>query len=145
MPFWSIRKAHERDLARELQAHLDLEAEEQRAGGLSADDANFAAQRAFGNVSLTKENVRAVWGWSWIEGLIQDLRYAFPWFARNSCVHIRSCNISGIRARCQYCDVSRLSIALLLKELPVPEFLVASSNWPSTKTAKLGTLFFLCP
>ena len=54
------RKAKEQELDRELQAHLELEAEEQREAGLSEQEARYAAKRAFGNHSLTKENARAV-------------------------------------------------------------------------------------
>ena len=77
MRFWNKRKTNERELDRELQAHLDLEAEEQRDNGLSSEEATYAARRAFGNLSLTKENVRAAWGWNFLETVGQDLRYTF--------------------------------------------------------------------
>src|SRR5213592_2628768 len=66
----------DRDLDRELGAHLDLEADEQREAGLSPDEARDAARRAFGNVTLVKEDTRAIWGWTSVETLWQDLRYA---------------------------------------------------------------------
>jgi predicted permease len=58
----------EDDLDRELKSHLDAEAEEQG----SPD----AAKRAFGNLTRVKEDVRAAWGWTSLERLTQDLRYA---------------------------------------------------------------------
>lgn len=70
------RERREEDLDRELRAHLDLEAEEQQQDGLSAQDARYAAQRVFGNTTLIKEDTRAVWGWTPLERLGQDLRYA---------------------------------------------------------------------
>ena len=66
----------ETDLDRELRSHLELEAEEQRAGGLSHQEARFAALRAFGNSALVKEEIRAMWGWGSVERFGQDLRYA---------------------------------------------------------------------
>ena len=66
----------DRDLERELCAHLELEAEEQRDGGLPDDEARYAARRAFGNAALVKEDVREMWGWGPVERIIQDLRYA---------------------------------------------------------------------
>src|SRR2546425_493692 len=39
--------ARERSLERELRAHLEQEAEEQREAGLSPEQARYAAQRAF--------------------------------------------------------------------------------------------------
>ena len=64
--FWSRNR--ERDLERELRAHLDLEAEEQ--GDIDA------ARRALGNVTKIKEEVREVWGWTVLDRLRQDLKYA---------------------------------------------------------------------
>ncbi|MGH9163211.1 MAG: ADOP family duplicated permease [Vicinamibacteraceae bacterium] len=76
---WRPRSAEQRqdeDLDREISTHLELEAEEQRGSGLRPDDARYAAQRAFGSTALIKEDTRAVWGWTWMERLQQDLRYA---------------------------------------------------------------------
>src|SRR5207247_10084506 len=66
----------DQDLDRELRAHLELEAEEQQDAGLPPDEAQDAARRAFGNVTLVKEDTRAMWGWTSVETLWQDLRYA---------------------------------------------------------------------
>ena len=73
---WWRRKQRERDLERELRADLDLEAAEQRDNGLSEAEARYAAQRALGNVTLIKEDTRAMWGWTSVERFGQDLRYA---------------------------------------------------------------------
>src|SRR2546421_11425356 len=73
---WWRRKEREHDLERELLSDLDLEAAEQQEKGLAADDARWAARRALGNTTWLKEEVREMWGWTWLEGLWQDLRYA---------------------------------------------------------------------
>jgi hypothetical protein len=73
---WWSRKRHEEDLARELRSDLELEAAEQQEQGLSAEEAGYAAQRAFGNRTVVEEDVRETWGWATFERLIQDLRYA---------------------------------------------------------------------
>src|SRR2546422_2830488 len=62
---WS-RVQKERDLEREIQNHLDLEAEE---------SGQYGAQRAFGNAMLVKEDVRAAWGWTRLEQLARDVSY----------------------------------------------------------------------
>src|SRR3984957_478554 len=72
---WRRSKLRENDLQRELASHLNLEAEEQREAGLPADQARYAAQRAFGNTTSVQEDVREVWGWTSVERLGQDLRY----------------------------------------------------------------------
>ena len=72
---WRRSKLRENDLQRELASHLNLEAEEQREAGLPPDQARYAAQRAFGNMTSVQEDVREMWGWTSIERLGQDLRY----------------------------------------------------------------------
>lgn len=73
---WYRRRAREAELARELADHLELEAEEQRAAGLSPEEGAHAAHRALGNVLRIEEDVRATWGLQWLETLFQDVRYA---------------------------------------------------------------------
>ncbi len=53
---WWRRKEREQDLERELRADLELEAAEQQANGLSADDARHAALRAFASVTRASES-----------------------------------------------------------------------------------------
>src|SRR5919106_974605 len=64
------------ELKREIRTHLDLEAEERVADGMSETDARYAARRAFGNVTSTTEDVRAVWTRRWLDEIVQDVRYA---------------------------------------------------------------------
>jgi predicted permease len=40
-------------------------------------------KRRFGNASLLREQAREAWGWTWIDRLIQDLRYASRMLARS--------------------------------------------------------------
>ena len=75
MPWWRCRQ-RELDLERELRSDLELEAEEQSEKGFSGEEARYAARRALGNTSLLKEDVRAAWGWTRWEILLQDFGYA---------------------------------------------------------------------
>ena len=117
---WGRRKPREQDLERELCDHLDLEAEEQRALGLPPDQAQFAAHRALGNVTLTKETTREVWGWTFVSQFGQDLRYAFrairgnPTFSAAAIVSLAL----GIGANTA---IFSLIDALLLRSLPVSD------------------------
>jgi predicted permease len=86
MKFWRLwyrREAREADLERELRDHLDLEAEEHQEAGLSSEEAEYAARRALGNTVQIKEDVRMVWGFQWVEILLQDLHYGLRQFRRN--------------------------------------------------------------
>jgi putative ABC transport system permease protein len=70
------RDDRERDFAREVHTHLELEAEDRRNSGMSSEDASYAAARAFGNTTLIREDIRAFWGRPWLDALVQDVRYA---------------------------------------------------------------------
>lgn len=63
-------------LAREIRAHLELEAEERIAGGEPPQQAHDSARRAFGNVARIREDARAVWVPAWLEQGRQDVRHA---------------------------------------------------------------------
>lgn len=73
---WQSRDSRDHDLERELRDHLELEAEEQRANGVSPQDAAYAAHRALGNVTSIKEDVRLMSGWTFWETIFRELRYA---------------------------------------------------------------------
>src|SRR5258708_1023242 len=77
------RKKREQDLERELRSHLELEAEEQRASGLSTQEANYAARRAFGNQTLTMEATREMWGGMMLQRFGQEVRFAVRALAKS--------------------------------------------------------------
>ncbi len=77
------RAPKEDDLDRELRTHLDLEAEEQQEAGSSSEEARYAARRAFGNTTRVTEEVREMWGWTWLERLIQDSRIGLRQFRKS--------------------------------------------------------------
>src|SRR5437879_7446428 len=77
------RRSKEADLRDELQFHLDEEAEQRQAEGLARDEAQWAARRELGNLTLVEEDTRAAWGWSILEQFGQDLRYAFRTMLNN--------------------------------------------------------------
>ncbi len=72
---WWQGKKRDADLERELRSDLELEEEEQRESGISADEVRHAALRAFGNPALIREQTHAVWAWNWLASLSRDLRF----------------------------------------------------------------------
>jgi predicted permease len=70
------RRRIERDLADELQAHLDERVDALVSQGLSCDQARLAARREFGNVAHIAERGRDVWRWLPVEDFFADLRFA---------------------------------------------------------------------
>ena len=81
---WLARRGRrERELNEEVQSHLRMAAEERREQGATPEEARAAAAREFGNVALTKEVTRQMWGWMWLETLLQDVRYGLRQLRRN--------------------------------------------------------------
>jgi len=70
------RNRLEREMADEMQAHLDGLTERNRAAGMSPEEARYAAQRAFGGVEQIKERARDVRGWRWLDETLHDLHFA---------------------------------------------------------------------
>jgi predicted permease len=118
---WLIERSDkDAELREELQFHLAEEAEERRAGGLSEDEARWAARRELGNVTLVEENTRAMWGlrgWSRLEQLARDAGYGLRQVRRNpgfSCIAIATLalGIGGLTAMFSAFDT------ILIRPLP---------------------------
>ena len=63
------------EMDEEMRSHIEMQTQENLDAGMSAEDARYAALRQFGWVESIKETCREHRGVSWIEHLIQDLRY----------------------------------------------------------------------
>ena len=70
------RERFDRDLEEEMQAHLEMQAEENVENGMPPEEARNAARRQFGNPTLLKEKTTDIWGWRWFEELARDVRYS---------------------------------------------------------------------
>jgi len=119
------RRNANRELDDEIRAHMELETEQMIHDGLSAEEAKFAARRAFGSVALSKERSRRMWGLKSAEDLVKDVRYATRMLRRNPVftgVAVMSLAL-GIGANTA---IFSLIDGVLLKMLPVrhPEQLV---------------------
>jgi predicted permease len=81
-PHWI--KTRQRDqLGQEIQSHLQMAASDRIARGESAERAQQAARREFGNVALVEQLTRDQWGTRWLEEFLQDLRYAARMLRKN--------------------------------------------------------------
>ncbi|MXX62144.1 MAG: FtsX-like permease family protein [Holophagales bacterium] len=78
------RRRKDAELEEEIRFHLAAEAEERIDAGLAPEEARAAAQRDFGNVTLTRELTREAWGWAPAERLLKDVGSAFRMMRRNT-------------------------------------------------------------
>ncbi len=116
----SGRRAISDDLAAEIQSNLELEAEDNLARGLEADQAHAAARRHFGNPTLIQERAREAWSFPRLETFLQDLRYGLRGIRRSpaySLVVILTLTL-GIGANTAIFSVVN---SVLLKPLPYPD------------------------
>ena len=73
----------EEDLAREVESHLTLLADDFQRRGMSPDEAGLAARRAYGGVEQAKQAHRDERSLLWIEQSMQDLRYGLRTLGRS--------------------------------------------------------------
>jgi hypothetical protein len=70
-------------LDQDIRDHIDQETQDNGERGMSIEEARHAALRKFGNVTMVKEDARAVWMPWWLDQLLQDVRYGLRMLRRN--------------------------------------------------------------
>jgi macrolide transport system ATP-binding/permease protein len=77
------RKRSAKDFAEEIKAHLELEADELHAEGLSEEEAHRKARVEFGNVPVAEERFRLRNQVVWFHNLLGDGKFAIRQWTRN--------------------------------------------------------------
>jgi putative ABC transport system permease protein len=79
-----FRRRHwDEERARELEAYLQIETDENIARGMSPEEARYAARRKLGNLTLIREEIYRMNSLGWLETFWQDLRYGLRQLKRN--------------------------------------------------------------
>ena len=76
------QRALEAELAEEMELHRAMRQRDLEARGLDPQDAAAASRRTLGNATLAREEARGVWIVPTVEGVAQDVAYAFRVFRR---------------------------------------------------------------
>ena len=77
------RRYWDEERARELEAYLEAETDENIARGMSPEEARYAAHRKLGNTTLIREEIYHMNSLGWLETLWQDLRFAVRMLRKN--------------------------------------------------------------
>jgi predicted permease len=131
---WLARRSgKDAELREELEFHLAQEAGEREAKGLPAPEARRAARRELGNVALVEEDTRAAWGWTFLEQLFQDVRYAMRTMLHNRVFSLLALLSLALGIGANTVIYSFMD-SILVRTLPVagPESLVLL-NWHGKK------------
>ncbi len=70
------RRSTDADISEEIRQHLDEAIDDLVARGMPRREAEAAARRQFGNVTLIQERSREVWRWRIVSDFAADVRYA---------------------------------------------------------------------
>ena len=87
-----------RELREEMDLHVSLRAENllERGNAPSESTARLAARKQFGNAARIENAARDAWGWHWLDGLGQDLRYVARQLAHSPAFALVSISTIGL-------------------------------------------------
>ncbi len=114
------RKRSTEDFQEEIRAHLQLEAEDLEAEGLSTQRAHASARQAFGSVALAEERFYQRRRLPWLDDLVRDVRVSLGAMRRAPAFTLAVVLTLAVAIGLNTTIVS-VANALLFRPLPVPE------------------------
>ena len=126
------RRRSEEDFGEEIRSHMAIEADRLVGEGLSRDEAEAAARRAFGNLTQSTERFVEADPWHWVSDFYRDLRFSVRSLLRDKGF---SATVVATLAVCIAANSATFAIvnSVLLRPLPVPEsdsILLMANRYP---------------
>jgi predicted permease len=124
------------ELSETIREHLDEKIADLMDRGMTREQAESAARREFGNVTLIEQRSREVWQWPTLESIWADLKYTFRQLGKSPGFTMTAVVTLALAIGANTATFSMLN-AVLLRTLPVrdPQNLVVlrwtSDEWPS--------------
>src|ERR1700691_1165309 len=117
-PLFSRRRRYH-ELHESIQEHIEEKIEDLVEDGMSRENAEQAARRQFGNVSLIEERSREVWQWTRWESFLADLKCAVRQLLRTPGFTVTVIFTLALSIGANTAIFSIVN-ALMLKSLPYP-------------------------
>jgi putative ABC transport system permease protein len=111
------RTRREGELEEEIGGHLAMAVRERIERGEDRAEAEANARREFGNATLVKEVTREMWGWRWLETLLQEVGYALRQLRRNPGFSVVAVIMLGLAIGATS-SIFSVAYAMLLRPLP---------------------------
>ncbi len=136
---WFERRRVDRELADEIDAHLEERIEQLVEDGKSQEEARAEARRQLGNLTLQREKSREAWGWNGLEQLLRDARFGCRVLAKAPAFTLTAIVVLALGIGMNTAMFSAVK-AVLLSRLPYPhpDRLVAlwtTNKWSQTVNA----------
>ena len=80
---WGDGEQQKKELNEEIASHLQMATRDREARGESPAQAGESARRELGNTGVIQDVTHDQWAWTWLEDLLQDLRYAARTLRKN--------------------------------------------------------------
>jgi hypothetical protein len=134
------RESFEKDLAEELQAHVELQARKHMARGVDPQEAYRRARIEFGAIEQAREACREIGRWRWTDVSIRNVRHCLRSLAKSPGFALISVLILTVGIGANVAVFSTVD-ALFLRPLPVSDPSALVQIFSRDKQGHTGGLF----